>query len=83
LLWGRAEPFGEGGPESLGVLIAQSVPWKLFDPDTATSEETGHGLQGGFLGSTGPGSEPGEVDGHGVPIRIADGDREEVVRGHC
>ena len=74
----RAVAVGEGGTQGLGVLVAEVLPGKLFGPQAVAGEEVGHGLQGSLLGPARPRGQAGEIDGHGVPGRVADGCWQKV-----
>ncbi len=71
--------LGHGRTEGLGVLVAETVPGKLVDPEPARGEDPRHRLEGRPLGPTGPRRQPCQVDGRWVPGEVGDRSWDQVL----
>ncbi len=76
---GGAEALGEGRPEGLGVLVAETVPGKLVMPSRPVVRIPAIVSRAARLGPTGPRRQACQVDGRWVPGEVADRGGDQVL----
>jgi hypothetical protein len=73
---GGTKSLSQGSTKGLGVLVAESMPGQLLHANAPLGENLRHRGQSRPLGSTGTGSEPGQIDGGRLLVGLGE-------RGWC